>query len=336
MQMLAQTPLRAFFKGLYRWRRAAGLAVALAVSTGVHAGPVVDIGYQKGTPLTLLKARGTLERALAQKGYAVRWTEFAAGPPLLEAMNAGAIDIGYTGSPPPIFAQAAGSRLVYLAAEPAGPQNEALIVRAGSPLKRVADLKGRTVALARGSSSHYLLVAALAQAGLRYEDVKVVFLSPADARAAFDSGHVDAWAIWDPYLAVVQQAEPTRTLADYGSGIAQPYSFFLGAPDFVKAHRDVVATVLQAVKEGDAWVLAHRDETTQLIARETGVPPPVVAYFLARSRFGVLPLDNAILASQQRVADVFFAQKLIPHAVNVAQAAVPVAVPGAALANTRP
>jgi sulfonate transport system substrate-binding protein len=169
-------------------------------------------------------------------------------------------------------------------------------------------------------------VAALAQAGLRYEDVKPVFLSPADARAAFDSGHVDAWAIWDPYLAVVQAAGPTRTLADYASGIAQPYSFFLGAPDFVKAHRDVVETVLHAVAEGDVWVSSHREETAQLIAHETGVPPTVVTNFLARSRFGIVPLDTSILASQQRIADVFAAQHLIPHTVKVEAIAIPIPI----------
>lgn len=321
--------MQSFIKRFSRARVAAFFAT-LAISAGwlapatASAEAVLNIGYQKGTPLTLLKARGTLDSALATKGYAVRWTEFPAGPPLLEAMNAGSIDIGYTGAPPPIFAQAAGSRIVYLAAEPAGPHNEALIVRSASPLKRVADLKGHTVAVARGSSSHYLLVAALAQAGLRYEDIKPVFLSPADARAAFDSGHVDAWAIWDPYLAVVQAAEPTRTLADYASGIAQPYSFFLGAPDFVHAHRDIVETVLREVAHGDAWVSAHRDETAQLIAHETGVPPAIVTSFLARSRFGILPLDAPVLASQQRIADVFAAQHLIPHAVTVNAIAAPV------------
>ncbi len=325
MQWFIKTLSRLRIAALFTAVTASG---ALMTPMPASAEAVLNIGYQKGTPLTLLKARGTLDSALATKGYAVRWTEFPAGPPLLEAMNAGSIDIGYTGAPPPIFAQAAGSRVVYLAAEPAGPHNEALIVRAGSPLKSVADLKGHTVALARGSSSHYLLVAALAQAGLRYEDVKPVFLSPADARAAFDSGHVDAWAIWDPYLAVVQAAEPTRTLADYASGIPQPYSFFLGAPDFVKAHRDIVEAVLRAVADGDAWVSAHRDETAQLIARETGVPPVVVSRFLARSRFGIVPLDTSILASQQRVADVFAAQHLIPRAVKVEAIAAPVSITG--------
>jgi len=285
---------------------------------------VLNIGYQKGTPLTLLKAQGTLDKVLGARGFAVRWIEFPAGPPLLEAMNAGSIDIGYTGAPPPIFAQAGESRVAYLAAEPSGPHNEALIVHADSPIKSVADLKGHTVALARGSSSHYLLVAALKKAGLHYADVKPVFLSPADARAAFESGRVDAWTIWDPYLAVVQQATPVRTLADYSSGIAQPYSFFLGRPAFVTAHRDIVATVLAAVAQGDAWATTHRSELVKLIAAQTGVPQPVVTTFLARSQFGVLALNPTILASQQRVADVFYQAKVIPRKVDVDAIAMPV------------
>jgi sulfonate transport system substrate-binding protein len=198
------------------------LAAALFGSSAQAADHVLHIGYQKGTPLTLLKAQGTLDRELAAKGFQIEWVEFPAGPPLLEAMNAGSIDIGYTGAPPPIFAQAAASRIVYLAAEPSGPHNEALIVRADSPLKSIADLRGQSVAVTKGSSSEYLLVSALAQAGLKLSDIKPAFLNPADARAAFEGGKVAAWAIWDPYLAVVQQATPTRTLADYASGIAQP------------------------------------------------------------------------------------------------------------------
>ena len=165
----------------------------------MRKGHTLRIGYQKGTPLMLLKAQCTLVKPLAARGFDLAWTEFPAGPPLLEAMNAGSIDLGYTGSPPPIFAQAEGSRIVYLAAEPAGPHNEAIVVPDGSPLKTVADLKGRTVAFARGSSSNYLIVAALEKAGLKYADVKPAFLMPADARAAFEGGKVDACDDdWDP------------------------------------------------------------------------------------------------------------------------------------------
>jgi sulfonate transport system substrate-binding protein len=304
------------------------LAVSLGAANLASADTLtLHIGYQKGTPLTLLKAQGSLDQALAREGVRIEWTEFPAGPPLLEAMNAGAIDLGYTGAPPPIFAQAAGSRLRYLAAEPAGPHNEAVIVRQDAPFKTISDLRGRTVAVARGSSSEYLLVEALSKAGLTLADIKPVFLLPADARAAFETGKVDAWVIWDPYLAVVQQTLATRVLADYADGIEQPYGYFLGEPDFVRDHRAVLEQVFAAVARNDAWVAQHADETGRLIAQETGVPRPIVDAFLARSRFGLLPLTSAILASQQHVADVFYKAGVIPRALDVKAIAAPIDIP---------
>ncbi|EOH6072886.1 aliphatic sulfonate ABC transporter substrate-binding protein [Burkholderia cenocepacia] len=303
---------------------ATALAAPFAGTARAAAAHTLRIGYQKGTPLTLLKAQPTLDKPLAARGFDIAWTEFPAGPPLLEAMNAGSIDLGYTGSPPPIFAQAAGSRIVYLAAEPAGPHNEAIIVLDGSPVKTIADLKGRTVAFARGSSSNYMIVAALDKARLSYTDIKPAFLTPADARAAFEGGKVDAWAIWDPYLAVVEQTLSVRTLADYASGIVQPYSFFLGAPDFANAHPDVLSDVLSAVARGDAWTMNHRTEAAQLIAREIVVPTPIVEHYLARSAFGLRPIDAAVLDAQQRVADTFRRANVIPRAVRVADIAHPV------------
>ncbi|WP_321927292.1 sulfonate ABC transporter substrate-binding protein [Burkholderia sp. BCC1998] len=300
------------------------LVAPLSGVARADGGRTLRIGYQKGSPLTLLKAQRTLDKPLVARGFDIAWTEFPAGPPLLEAMNAGSIDLGYTGSPPPIFAQAAGSRIVYLAAKPAGPHNEAIIVLDGSPVKTVTDLKGRTVAFARGSSSNYLIVAALEKAGLTYADIKPAFLSPADARAAFEGGKVDAWAIWDPYLAVVQQTLGVRTIADYATGIVQPYSFFLGSPDFAKTHPEVLSDVLSAVARSDAWVTNHRTEAAQLIAREIGVPQPVVERYLARSAFGLLPINSSVLGAQQRVADTFRRANVIPRAIQVTDIAHPV------------
>ena len=162
---------------------------------------VVRIGFQKYGTLVLLKGKGSLEGKLRPLGYRVTWAEFPAGPQLLEALNAGAIGFGSTGEAPPIFAQAAGARLAYVAHEPPAPLGEAILFPKASPLRSVADLKGKKVALNKGSNVHYLLVRALESAGLSYADVTPIFLAPSDARAAFERGSVDAWAIWDPFLA---------------------------------------------------------------------------------------------------------------------------------------
>ncbi|WP_413195816.1 sulfonate ABC transporter substrate-binding protein [Pararobbsia alpina] len=303
--------------------RVVGVALVLAVSgiASAHAADathVVRIGYQKGTPYTLLKAQGTLEKRLAPLGYSVSWTEFPAGPQLIEAMDVGSIDLGYTGAPPPIFAQAAQKHVLYLAAEPAGKQNEAILVRPDSPIHSVADLKGHTVAFQRGSSSHYLLLASLEKAGLRISDIQPVSLTPADARAAFEAGKVDAWVIWDPYLAVAQRSVPTRVLADWGQGLVQPHGFFLGSPAFAAEHADLVHVVFEEVAKSDQWAATHQDEAVQLFASQIGVDRPTVTLFLSRSRFGIVPVDDEITSIQQTIADAFYAEKVLPSKIHVA------------------
>jgi sulfonate transport system substrate-binding protein len=205
------------------------VAAAVGTSYGQDSqAKVVRIGYQKYGKLVLLKSKGTLEPKLAADGYKVVWTEFPSGPPLLEALNVGAIDFGNTGEAPPIFAQAAGAPIQYVAYEPPAPKGEAILVPKDSPLKSVADLKGKKVALNKGSNVHYLLVKALEKAGVKYSEVEPVFLAPADARAAFERGAVDAWVIWDPFQAAAEAATGARTLAD-GTGIVANYQFYFAS-----------------------------------------------------------------------------------------------------------
>src|SRR5580700_10185955 len=178
-------------------RRFAPVAIAAAMLAGFTVGSaeaaekVVRVGYQKYGTFLLLKARGLLEKKLAPLGFSVAWTEFPVGPQLLEALNVGALDFGITGEAPPIFAQAAGAPLVYVANEPAAPLSEAILVPKDSPIHAVAELKGKKVALNKGSNVHYLLVKALEKARVRYADITPVFLKPSDARAAFEHGDVD-------------------------------------------------------------------------------------------------------------------------------------------------
>src|ERR1700709_1548565 len=200
-----------------RWITSAVLSVSIvatAVSSSYGQEKVVRIGFQKYGKLVLLKSKGTLDDKLKALGYNVTWTEFPSGPPLLEALNVGAVDFGNTGEAPPIFAQAAGAPIRYVAYEPPAQKGEAILVQKDSPLKSVADLKGKKVAVAKGSNAHYLLVKALEKAGVKYEDITPAFLAPADARAAFESGAVDAWSIWDPYQSAADITLGAKTLTD--------------------------------------------------------------------------------------------------------------------------
>jgi sulfonate transport system substrate-binding protein len=295
------------------------LALGLAAPTFAAESRVLRLGFQKGGLLLLSKTRGALDRRLESLGWKIQWIEFPAGPQLLEGLNVNAIDFGVTGAPPPIFAQAAGVDFVYAGAEPGQPNSEAILVPHDSPVRRVADLKGKRVALQKGSSSHYLLIALLRKAGLRYEDITPVFLSPQDARAAFVSGAVDAWTIWDPYMGIAQQATNARVLADY-TGIGAPWSFYEAQRGFATAHPEVVRAVVAQLADDGAWVNAHVKESVATLAPQMGLPQDTLLTLMSRVRFGAVPLNADIVASQQKIADLFFELKIIPKKIDVAAA----------------
>lgn len=298
---------------------AAAATAAMLPRSGLAADKVIRIGLQKYGTLILVRERRELERALQPMGWGVSWHEFPSGPQLLEALAAGALDFGTTGEAPPIFAQAAGSTLLYVGHEPPSPEGEAILVPKASPIRALADLKGRTVALNKGSNVHYLLVQALASAGLTPADITPAYLAPADARAAFERGSVDAWAIWDPFLAAAQDATGARTLAD-GTGLAPNRQFFLAARDFAQGQPEVLQAVLAQVDATDGWAERNRDAAARLLAASMRLPQPVIARAVARMGFGVRPLSAEVVADQQRIADTFHDLGLIPRKLDVAGA----------------
>ena len=282
----------------------------------------VRIGYQKYGTLTLLKGRGTLEKRLAEQGVGVKWTEFPAGPVLLEGLNVGSIDFGTVGEAPPIFAQAAGANLVYVGNEPASPASEAIVVPKGSSLRTLADLKGKKVALNKGSNVHYLLLKALEKAGVAYADIQPVFLPPADARAAFERGSVDAWAIWDPFLAAAEKQLGARVLAD-GKGLVANYQFYLASRTYAEKNPEILRIVLDEVAKVDDWGRNNPDEVATILSAQTGLSKEVVALAASRYAYGVKPVSVDVIASQQRVADAFSSLKLIPKPIVVKDALLP-------------
>lgn len=280
------------------------------------------IGYQKYGTLVILKEKGLLEEKLKPLGYTVTWTEFPGGPQLLEALNVGAIDFGTTGEAPPIFAQAAGAPLLYVGYEPPAPTGEAILVPKDSPIKSIADLKGKKVALNKGSNVHYFLVKALEAGGVAYKDIQPVFLAPADARAAFESGSVDAWAIWDPFYAAGQAATGARTLVDGtgsdGKGLVSNHQFFLAEQKFTGANPQVIDATLAALNEIDAWAAKHPNEVAQDLSPKTGIPVDVLKTAIGRLGFGLQPIDDKVVAEQQKIADTFLQLGLIPKPISVA------------------
>lgn len=301
------------------WSVIALVLTSLMTVPAWAAGTTLHIGVQKYGTLIVLEANGALDKRLASSGITIEWTEFAAGPPLLEALNAGSIDFGITGESPPVFAQAADIPFLYVGVEPAAPAGEAILVAKDSPIHAVADLKGKRLAFFKGSNVHYLVVEAIAKAGLSMTDVEPVYLAPADARAAFERGSIDAWGIWDPYFAAGQSATQARVLTD-GTGIVSNYQFYLAARGFVAAHADILRVILDEIGKTDAWAAAHQPEVAQLLTAKTGLPVDVLATALARLSYGVKPLSSTVVANQQRVADAFAGLGIIPKAVRVRDA----------------
>lgn len=304
----------------------AGLGVmAAGMPTMAHAQAKVEvrIGYQKYGTLTLLKGRGTLEKRLAEQGVGVKWTEFPAGPVLLEGLNVGSIDFGTVGEAPPIFAQAAGANLVYVGNEPPSPASEAIVVPKGSSLRTLADLKGKKIALNKGSNVHFLLLKALEKAGVAYADIQPVFLPPADARAAFERGSVDAWAIWDPFLAAAEKQIGARVLAD-GKGLVANYQFYLASRTYAEKNPEILRIVQNEVAKVDDWGRNNPDEVATILSAQTGLSRDVVALAASRYAYGVKPVSVDVIAAQQKVADAFSNLKLIPKPIVVKDALLPV------------
>lgn len=301
---------------------------ALAAASATLAAPAISraaaagtfrIGWQKNGVLALAKSAGVLEKRLEPLGFAVTWAEFSSGPPLLEALGAGALDFGPTGDVPPLFAQAAGGKLLYVGTYAGAPSGSAILVRADGPIHTLADLKGKRVAFKRGSSAHNFTVKALRKAGLTLADVKPADLSPADAAAAFKTGGIDAWAIWDPYFAVAEADPQTRVLTT-AEGIVDSWSYFLGREGFVQEQPKLLLDVLDTLAKTGASAQADLDATVPALSRITGVAEAVTRTVLTRpgADLGKLStVSDAALAYQQALADEFYDLRILPKKLSI-------------------
>lgn len=296
---------------------AAGLA-APALPLRAQPARELRIGFQKISALFIAKNRNALEDRFRAQGVAVSWHEFSFGPPLLEALNVGSIDFGYTGDAPPIFAQAARANLLYVGAIPSRGDSQAILLPEGSTVGSVAELKGKRFAYARGSSAQSLAVAAVQQAGLQWRDIQPVELAPADAAAAFARGGVDAWSIWDPFYAVAETGRGVRVLTT-GSQVERQNSFFLANRTFTERNPAIVADTLDELNKVAAWAEANRDEVARLLADATGLPLEVLRRTVSRTEYRVAPVSDEIAAQQQRVADRFHGLGVVPRAVRVSE-----------------
>jgi len=297
-----------------------GLSLALATTLAlpVQAAETLRIGYQKSSTLiTLLKTQGTLEKALAADGIDISWHEFPSGLPLLESLNVGNVDLSAdVADTVPVFAQAAGAQLAYFAQESASPQAQAVIVRKDSPLNSLADLKGKKVAVTKAAGSHYLLIAALTKAGLKFSDIQPAYLSPADGRAAFENGKVDAWVTWEPFLTAAQRQLPTRTLAD-GVGLAQYKRYYLTSSAYATSHPQVLKKVFVELQKTGEWAKTYPDQAAAILGPLWGnLDRATVEGANLHRTYQVQAVTVDQLSEQQSIADAFYAAGLLPKPVD--------------------
>jgi sulfonate transport system substrate-binding protein len=293
--------------------------IAQAQTQGQALPSEVRIGFQKGSAvLVLVRKQQAIEARLKALGVtSVKWVEFQFGPPMLEAMGAGAIDLGSVGDTPPIFAQAGGSSLVYVAATPSAQHG--VLVPANSPIKSLADLKGKRVAFGKGSSAQNVTIKALALGGLTIADVEPTYLSPADATAAFNGGKIDAWVVWDPYYSIAQQHYKARVIADTSDRRLASASYYLARREFATTHPAVLAAVLDEIGKVTRWSGEHRDELSALAAEATGIDAKTWSAAFARAEFTFGPITPALVAQQQQLADAFQSLGIIPRKINVSE-----------------
>jgi sulfonate transport system substrate-binding protein len=299
----------------------AGTVAIAALSRQARAqAPVTEIriGYQKNGVLVIARQQATLEAHFAPQGIAVKWIEFSSGPPMMEAMNVGSVDYGAVGDSPPIFAQSAGASIVYAAGEPIH-NGQGILVPKDSPIRSIADLKGKRIGFTKGSSAHNIVVQTLEKAGLGYGDITPVYLTPPDAGPAFANGSIDAWSIWDPYFAIGEIKQNGRILVN-ASDVAKTNSFYIANRDFAKAHSPLLQQIIDVTSSSAKWAEAHRDDVAKSLSAVTGIPLDIQTVAANRSSFAVGPITDDIVATQQGVADRFYKLGLIPKPIVVRDA----------------
>ncbi len=285
----------------------------------------LSLGYQQGIPLlTTVKQQGKLAKRLKKMGITVSWHQFSSTTDMMNAVGvSNGIDFGGGGATASIFAQASGKKFVKVAAQDWISHGSAILVRADSPIKRIKDLKGKTVAVTKGSAQQYLLVSALKQAGMKYSDIKPLYIDPSEALAAFKKGgQFDAWAIWDPITAEAQASVKTRTLADNASVFGkeaglQTAPYYFATTSLVKQHPEVVKVILDELSRAGAWAKNNPEASAKLLANAYNSDYKIM--LTEEKRAGsrkIVPITNHLLSLFQNQANTFYNLKVVPNKIN--------------------
>lgn len=290
-----------------------GLAATSLASAGdVPARILLKVADQKGGLRSQLEAAGELKNL----PYDIKWSEFVAAAPLLEALNAGAVDVGYAGDAPLVFALAAGAPLKAIGVNKSDPFGTAIIANANSPLSGPASLKGKRIATGKGSIGHYLTLAALQSIGLKASDVSFRFLSPVDAKTALAGNSVDAWATWEPYTATAELTDHAKIVVN-GRGLSAGLSYLIVHEDAIKPKHAALQDLLQRLVRSQRWSNDHIDAYSASLAELIGVPKEVAKLSWERRQGKWIPIDDTVIKTQQHTADVYAEAGIIQHKISV-------------------
>lgn len=283
----------------------------------------IRIGWQKGVfNEAVIKAQGDLAKSLKAKGIDVEWAEFQVGPPMMEALNVGSLDVAAAANTPPVFAQVAGADFVYIASEAPTPGDQQILVQKDSPIKSAKDLVGKKVAIPKGSMAHYMVIKYMESNGLKFSDITPVYLSPADGRAALEGGAVAAWAAFDPLMAGAQATGRVRVLADGFQVKVNNRQMYYARRDFANKNPQLVKDLLAEIRKTSQYTYNNTKEVAQKYAGFIGLDAKTFEVVLERNKVNdiISPLNDEIIAEQQALADAFYRLKIIPKNVNVNEA----------------
>lgn len=306
--MLISTPFK---------RLLLGTALAFGLISSAHAADLqpLRVANQKSTIKALLEVSGETKNV----PYEIQWSEFPSASPLGEALNAGAVDIGALGDAPYVFALGAGASLKVVSIIHAeGRNTTALVVPKDSPIKTVADLKGKKIVTGRGSIGHYLAIKALASAGLTTKDVQFIFLLPAESRLVLDNGTVDAWATWDPYTTVVTAQSQARVLVS-GNQLLSNHLYFAATQQAIADKRVQLDDFVARVDRAYAWANVHPNEYAAAQSRITGLPLAVHVEVAKDTHLSPVIIDDTVIKGLQATADTYQQEGLLPKRIDVSQ-----------------
>lgn len=290
---------------------AAGLLLAWTASALAQV--TLRVGDQKGNSRAVMEAAGVLRDV----PYTIEWKEFVAAAPLLEALGAGAIETGLVGDAPFTFAAASGVPVKAIAAIRQTQEGLAILVPENSSIKSFDELKGRKIATGRGSIGHQLVLAALESRGWTASDIQLVFLPPSDAKVAYTQGAIDAWSTWEPYVSQEEVLFKSRRILT-GEGLTPGLGFQVATLAAIRDKRAALEDFVQRLTAARAWSLGHVESYAQTWGRLMNIPPAVPLNWLRRAQVRLAPIDDDVVADEQKTIDLYARSGLIRERLDAA------------------